>query len=65
MTDSPNARGCPGIDAKPCGRALQGDEVRCPSCDRSRQSFWKQAAAISVTVAASVATVVLAVIKKR
>jgi hypothetical protein len=45
-----------------CGRPLQAGEVRCPSCERANQSWWKQAGAIVVSVGVPVAMIVLAIV---
>jgi hypothetical protein len=41
---------------------LQAGEVRCPSCERANQSWWKQAVTIAVAGGGAIATIVLAIV---
>jgi anaerobic ribonucleoside-triphosphate reductase len=52
-------RPCPG-----CGRALEEEEVKCPSCEREDAAWWKTLVGAAVPILATVGGIVLTVITK-
>ena len=45
-----------------CGRELEPDERKCPSCTRADASWWKQASAIAIPIVVGLGSLAIRVL---
>lgn len=45
-----------------CGRELEAEETKCPSCVRADESWWKQAAAIALPILGGLGSIAVVVL---